>query len=139
MGAAYPGWRHGISHQYMQQYTGEQCRVFGAFSFRVYAKRTLGSATLTYPDGYLAARGTATGYGAPSQGLRGLPRLRSTLLQGIQLSLSAVTRARLTLRHGMTVSLRRCPWVSAMTVQADGMPVSRVREVFRQGQHICLE
>lgn len=53
--------RHGLSHQYMQQYTGEQCRVFGAFSFRVYAKRTLGSATLTYPDGYLTARGYSNG------------------------------------------------------------------------------
>ena len=30
-------------------------------AFRVYAKRTLGSATLTYPDGYLAARGYSNG------------------------------------------------------------------------------
>ena len=30
-------------------------------TFRVYAKRTLGSATLTYPDGYLAARGYSNG------------------------------------------------------------------------------
>ena len=30
-------------------------------AFRVYAKRTLGSATLTYPDGYLTARGYSNG------------------------------------------------------------------------------
>ena len=30
-------------------------------AFRVYAKRTLGSATLTFPDGYLAARGYSNG------------------------------------------------------------------------------
>ena len=30
-------------------------------AFRVYAKRTLGSATLTYPDGYMAARGYSNG------------------------------------------------------------------------------
>lgn len=30
-------------------------------AFRIYAKRTLGSATLTYPDGYLAARGYSNG------------------------------------------------------------------------------
>ena len=30
-------------------------------AFRVYAKRTLGSATLSYPDGYLAARGYSNG------------------------------------------------------------------------------
>lgn len=30
-------------------------------AIRVYAKRTLGSATLTYPDGYLAARGYSNG------------------------------------------------------------------------------
>ena len=30
-------------------------------AFRVYAKRTLGSATLTYPDGYMVARGYSNG------------------------------------------------------------------------------
>lgn len=108
-------------------------------AFRVYAKRTLGSATLTYPDGYLTARGYSNGIWSAIAGPSRLPRLRSTLLQGIQRFQSAVTRARLTLRHGMTVSLRRYQWVSAMTEQADETPASRVREVFRQRQHICLE
>lgn len=99
-------------------------------AFRVYAKRTLGSATLTYPDGYLTARGYSNGIWSAIAGPSRLPRLRSTLLQGIQRFQSAVTRARLTLRHGMTVSLRRYQWVSAMTEQADETPASRVREVF---------
>ena len=40
-------------------------------AFRVYAKRTLGSATLTYPDGYLAARGYSNGIWSAMQGLEG--------------------------------------------------------------------
>lgn len=38
-------------------------------AFRVYAKRTLGSATLTYPDGYLAARGYSNGIWSAIAGL----------------------------------------------------------------------
>ena len=37
-------------------------------AFRVYAKRTLGSATLTYPDGYLTARGYSNGIWSASAG-----------------------------------------------------------------------